>query len=193
MSDGLEFHAGGCASQAISLCEIAASVDDIKDFEVIVHHDPSSIVLAATVHIVSFLVNVSTGETKIQDYSILHDCGRMVNPMMVDGQIMGGTVQGIGEVLMEAVRYDEQAQPLTISLMEYEVPRSSDIVPFHIEAMHSADGAKVFKGVGESGTIGAVPAVTSAVADALSGFPVSVNWLPLTSSSLRIALMKASR
>ena len=101
-------------------------------------------------------------------------------------------MQGIGEVLMEGLRYDAEAQPLTISLMEYEIPRSVDIVPFLIESMHSEEGGLHFKGVGESGTIGAVPAVASAIQDALSGLNVSVNTLPLTSKRIRTMLTKAS-
>ena len=179
-------------SRNISLKDLARSITDPSDFMVTVQSDPPSIVLAATVHVVCVNVDVSSGEVMILSYAIVHDCGRMINPMMVDGQVMGAAVQGIGEVLMEGLRYDADAQPLTISLMEYEIPRSVDIVPFLIESMHSEEGKHHFKGVGESGTIGAVPAVTSAIQDALFGLNVSVNTLPLTSKRIRTMLMKAS-
>lgn len=183
----------GNASKSVSLRDLALSAEDPADLMITVRNDPPGIVLAATVHVACVRIDVATGEVKVQSYTIVHDCGRMINPMMVEGQVQGGTVQGIGEVLMEALRYDEEAQPLTINLMEYEIPRSLDTVPFVIEAMHGEEGAKHFKGVGESGTIGAVPAVTSAVADALAPLGVIVNSIPLTSQKIRTLLMEAGR
>jgi carbon-monoxide dehydrogenase large subunit len=125
-----------------------------------------------------------TGKVSIDRYVVVHDCGRMINPALVDGQIQGATIQGLGEVLMERMIYDGQGQPLTISLMEYQLPRCADVMPMTIEPLHSQAGADIFKGVGESGIMAAVPALTNAIADALAGMDINVTSLPLTSSAI---------
>ena len=124
-------------------------------------------------HICEVEVNPSTGETQVVSYTSVNDVGRIVNPMIVEGQLDGGAVQGMGQALLEALVYDaESGQLVTGSLMDYAAPRA-DIMPqmFHTftnQTVPSTNNVLGVKGVGELGTIGATPAVVNAVADALA-------------------------
>ena len=109
----------------------------------------------------------------------------MINPNVVEGQIAGGTVQGIGGALLEQFVYDEDGNPVTTTFMDYLLPTSTDVPEIeygHIETM--APGPGGFKGVGEGGAIGAPPAVVNAVADALAPFGVEFTRLPLSPQSI---------
>ena len=101
-------------------------------------------------------------------------------------------MQGLGEVLMEALAYDEQGQPTVTSLMDYQLPRCVDAMPITVEARHSEQGAEVFKGVGESGIMAAVPAIANAVGDALARDGVSITALPLTAEAIHGLLWNRS-
>ena len=124
-------------------------------------------------HICEVEVNPTTGETHILSYTSVNDVGRVVNPMIVEGQLDGGAVQGMGQALLEALVYDaESGQLVTGSLMDYAAPRA-DIMPemFHTftnQTVPSTNNVLGVKGVGELGTIGATPCVVNAVADALA-------------------------
>ena len=159
--------------------------------EVIEYYDTPTAIIASMVHVASVVIDTRTGNVTIDRYVVIHDCGRMVNPVLVDGQIQGGIVQGLGEVLMEEIKIGEDGQPFTASLMDYQLPRCVDVMPMQIEAMHSEIGAGILKGVGEGGTIGAVPALTNAIGDAL-GPAVAVNALPLTAKRIREMLVSQS-
>jgi len=124
-------------------------------------------------HICEVEVNPATGETKVVSYTSMNDAGRIVNPMIVEGQLDGGAVQGLGQALLEGLVYDaESGQLLTGSLMDYAAPRA-DIMPemfqtFTNQTVPSTNNVLGVKGVGELGTIGATPCVVNAVADALA-------------------------
>ncbi len=124
-------------------------------------------------HICEVELNPSTGETQVVSYTSMNDVGRIVNPMIVDGQLDGGAVQGMGQALLEALVYDaESGQLLTGSLMDYAAPRA-DIMPkmfrtYTNQTVPSTNNVLGVKGVGELGTIGATPSVVNAVADALA-------------------------
>lgn len=124
-------------------------------------------------HICEVEMNPSTGEIKVVSYTSMNDVGRVVNPMIVEGQLDGGAVQGMGQALLEALTYDaESGQLVTGSLMDYAAPRA-DIMPemFHTftnQSIPSTNNVLGVKGVGELGTIGATPCVVNAVADALA-------------------------
>jgi len=124
-------------------------------------------------HICEVEVNPSTGETSVASYTSMNDVGRIVNPMIVEGQLDGGAVQGMGQALLESLVYDaESGQLLTGSLMDYAAPRA-DIMPqmFHTftnQTVPSTNNVLGVKGVGELGTIGATPCVVNAIADAIS-------------------------
>jgi carbon-monoxide dehydrogenase large subunit len=131
--------------------------------------------------------DVDTGGVKILRYVVVHDCGRMINPMMVEGQILGGVIHGIGMTLFEWMRYDREGQPLTVTLADYLLP-TSDVVPrleiLHLESPTPLNPLGV-KGAAESGTIGAPATIISAIEDALRPLDIRVSQLPLTPPQLR--------
>jgi carbon-monoxide dehydrogenase large subunit len=149
-------------------------------------------------HISEVEIDPLTGHVAVVSYASVNDVGRVVNPMIVRGQLDGGAVQGIGQALYEQVVYDrETGQPLTGSLMDYVAPRAEDSPVFKTEMDSSVpcqNNALGVKGVGELGTIGATPAVVNAVADALSraGMAAKAPLLQMPLSSARVwALMNA--
>ena len=121
------------------------------------------------------------------------DCGVVINPNVVEGQVAGGVVQGIGGVLLEHFVYDEDGNPLTTTFLDYLLPTAPEIPMFeygHIQTASERPGG--FKGMGEGGAIGAPAAVFNAVADALSPFGVTLTRQPLTPASLVQAIAAAT-
>jgi carbon-monoxide dehydrogenase large subunit len=145
------------------------------------YYDPPNPSITNATHVVQVAIDALTGLVDIERYVVVHDSGRIINPQIVEGQIRGGIVQGLGSVLYEAIRHDEQGQTLQASLMDYLLPTIADVPD--IEILHqetwATDTAGGFKGVGEGGTIGAVPAIAVAIADALRASAVRVTELPL--------------
>ncbi|TMD86214.1 MAG: xanthine dehydrogenase family protein molybdopterin-binding subunit, partial [Chloroflexi bacterium] len=136
-------------------------------------------------HVCTCEVEITTGQVKLLRYVVGEDCGPMINPQVVEGQIAGGVVQGIGGVFYEHLAYDEDGNPVTTTLLDYLLPTAPDVPPIefvHIETPSSGPGG--YKGVGEGGAIGAPPAVVNAVADALAPFGVTVTRLPLGPSQI---------
>ncbi len=151
-----------------------------------------SIFVNAT-HVCTCEVDVVTGKVTLLRYIVSEDCGPMINPNVVEGQIAGGTVQGIGGALLEHLEYDDAGNPVTTTLMDYLMPTASDVPMLeygHVETPSPGPGG--YKGVGEGGAIGAPPAVVNAVADALAPFGVRVTDLPLTPSAI-VALLVDDR
>jgi carbon-monoxide dehydrogenase large subunit len=120
-------------------------------------------------HAVEIEIDEATGRTAIVNYVIVDDFGVSLNPMLLEGQVHGGTVQGIGQALMEDTGYDESGQLITASLMDYALPRAADIPDFTFETRNVPCKANPLgvKGAGEAGAIGSCPAVMNAVIDAL--------------------------
>jgi carbon-monoxide dehydrogenase large subunit len=118
------------------------------------------------------------------------DCGRLINPMLVEGQIHGGIAQGLAQALFEEVVYDENGRLLTGSLMDYAVPRAENMP--HLELSHTVTPTDVnplgIKGVGEAGTIGSTPAIAASVIDALAPFGVQHLDMPLRPEKLWAAM-----
>jgi len=123
---------------------------------------------------------------RIRDFCALDDVGRVVNPMIVEGQIHGGIAQGVGQALMEQVVYDAAGQPLTGSFMDYAMPRAGDLPAFRTARQEtpSPDNLLGVKGAGESGTIGAPAALVNAVIDALA--PLGITHLDMPLTPLRV-------
>ena len=145
------------------------------------YYDPPPVTFANATHIAEVEIDVKTGAVKILRYVVVEDCGKLVNPMIVDAQVAGGVVQGIGNALLEHLRYDEEGQLLTTSLMDYLAPSAADVPDFevgHIETLTPLTVEGV-KGMGEGGAIGAPAAIINAVADALAPFGAKVTDLPL--------------
>ncbi|MGZ4683876.1 MAG: xanthine dehydrogenase family protein molybdopterin-binding subunit, partial [Acidimicrobiales bacterium] len=149
----------------------------------------SPMIWANATHLCTCEVDVVTGEVALLRYIVSEDCGRMINPNVVEGQIAGGTVQGIGGALMEHLAWDEDGNPLATTFVDYLLPTTTDVPVIeygHVET--PAPGPGGYKGVGEGGAIGAPPAVINAVADALSPFGVKITRLPLSPDAI-VALL----
>jgi carbon-monoxide dehydrogenase large subunit len=132
-------------------------------------------------HICTVAIDPDTGEVAILRYVVVEDCGRMINPAVVDGQIRGGIAQGIGAVLFERIVYDDVGQNRTTTFQDYLVPTALDVPTIEIHHLQGPDqGAVPYRGVGEGGAIGAPAAVTNAIEDALWHFGARVRsqYLP---------------
>ena len=144
--------------------------------------EPPNFTFPFGAHIVVTEIDGQTGEVKIRRYVAVDDCGNIINPLIVDGQVHGGIAQGLGQALWEQAVYDENGQLLTGELMDYAVPKAHRM-PW-IESDHTTTPSPVnplgVKGVGEAGTIGCSPAVVNSVVDALSPLGVRHIDMPLT-------------
>jgi carbon-monoxide dehydrogenase large subunit len=126
-------------------------------------------------HVCTVEVDIATGQVKILRYVVVEDCGRVINPAVVDGQVRGGVAQGIGEVLLEHAAYDEDGNFMAGTFMDYLLPTSADIPAIEIEHLETdPDGEVGFRGVGEGGAVVAPATLTNAVEDALSPFGARV-------------------
>jgi carbon-monoxide dehydrogenase large subunit len=137
-------------------------------------------VWANATHVCTCEVDTATGEVTLLRYIVSEDCGPMINPAIVEGQIAGGTVQGIGGALLEELAYDDDGNPIATTFMDYLLPTMADVPVIeygHVITPSSGPGG--YKGVGEGGAIGAPPAIVNAVADALAPFGVTITRLPL--------------
>ncbi len=145
-------------------------------------YDPVNFTFPFGTHIAVVEVDPDTGRVALKRFVCCDDVGNVVNPMIVDGQIHGGVVQGIGQALLEEVVYDESGQMITGSYMDYAMPRADDVPMIETDRTvtpcpHNPLGVK---GAGEAGTIGSTPAVVNAVVDALAHLGVTDIQMPLT-------------
>jgi carbon-monoxide dehydrogenase large subunit len=147
---------------------------------------PPTVTWSYAVHVAIVEVDCETGRVSIDNYAVAHDCGVVVNPMLVEGQIMGGTAQGLGGILCEAIAYDANGQLLTGSLMDYALPTAGDIPAMRIVHQHSPSPLNPLgvKGVGEGGAVAPPAAIANAVCDALVAFGVEVNATPIKPEQL---------
>ncbi len=132
-------------------------------------------------HIAMVEMDRETGETKLLKLIAVDDCGNIINPLIVEGQVHGGLAQGIGQAMFEEVVYDEDGQPVTASFMDYVMPRAADLPTFELERTVTPTPVNPLgaKGVGEAGTIGSSPCVINAAVDALAPFDVTHIDMPL--------------
>ena len=140
-------------------------------------------------------VDIETGAVTIEKFLVAEDAGRIINPMIADGQVHGGIAQGIGNALLEEIVYDETGGILTANLADYMPPTAHEMPPIelhHIETRTTASITKA-KGLGEGGTIGAPAAVINAINDALTPFGVAIDEMPATPQRIRAALRKAEK
>lgn len=143
-------------------------------------------------HAAEVEVDIETGDVRILNYFVVHDCGTLINPLIVDGQIQGGVAHGIGNALLEWMRHDENAQPLTTTFVDYMLPSACtvpNITSSHIETPSPLNPLGV-KGAGEGGTIPVPAAIASAIEDALSEFGVRIRQSPVTPQSV-VALLRS--
>jgi carbon-monoxide dehydrogenase large subunit len=192
-SDDVSFADGKCTDKQTgkskTLAEIAAAAyramklppDTQPGLVATYFWEPPNFTFPFGAHIVVSEVDRETGEIAINRYVAVDDCGKIINPLIVDGQVHGGVVQGLGQALWEHAVYDDDGQLVTGEFMDYAVPRASRI-PW-IESSHTETPSPVnplgVKGVGEAGTIGCSPAVVNSVVDALSPLGVRHIDMPL--------------
>ena len=159
------------------------------------YYEPPTVTWSYAVHAAVVDIDVEIGRVKIEKYVVAHDCGVMVNPMLVEGQIVGGAVQGIGGALLEEIKYDSQGQPLTTSFMDYILPTARDVPRLHLIHQHSPSPLNPLgvKGVGEGGPIGPPAALANAISDALHPFKVEFNRTPITPRHIRETIREALR
>ncbi|MGH9929678.1 MAG: xanthine dehydrogenase family protein molybdopterin-binding subunit [Pyrinomonadaceae bacterium] len=143
--------------------------------------EPKNFTFPFGTHIVVVEIDKETGDIKFLRYVAVDDCGKVINPMLVDGQLHGGIVQSMGQALFEEVVYDDQGQLVTGSLMDYALPRASHIPWLELDRTETPSPVNPLgvKGVGEAGTIGATPAIVGAIVDALSSFGVKHLDMPV--------------
>jgi carbon-monoxide dehydrogenase large subunit len=143
--------------------------------------EPTNFTFPFGTHIAVIEIDRETGDIKFLRYVAVDDCGRVINPLLVDGQIHGGIVQAIGQALFEELVHDEQGQLVTGTLMDYAVPKAGMLPWFELDRTETPSPVNPLgvKGVGEAGTIGATPAVVGAVVDALSPFGVRHMDMPV--------------
>ena len=185
-------HISGIPSSGMTLGELAGALAGVPGYalpadvepglEAQTHFSPSGLAYSNATHAVEAEVSADTGATTIRRYIVVNDCGRMINPTLVEGQIHGGVVHGIGNALFERMVFDEDAQPLTTNFGDYLLPTITE-VPF-IEIAHMESPSPLnplgVKGVGESGVVPAAAAIVSAIEDALSPWNIRINEYPVT-------------
>ena len=144
-------------------------------------------------HVAMVEVDVETGAVRIERYIVAEDAGRLVNPMIADGQIQGGVAQGIANALLEEIVYDEAGNILTTSLADYLPPTAHEIPPVEIRHLETWTDASITraKGLGEGGAIGPPAAIVNAINDALAPFAVSIDEFPASPRRIRAALRAA--
>ena len=193
----------GAPDLAVPLSDVAEAASGVPGYslpdgveaglEANVNFKPPGLAYSNGVHAVEVEVDVETGAVEFLNYVVVSDCGRIVNPMLVDGQVTGGVVHGIGNALYEWMGYDSAGQPLTTTLADYVMPTAAELTRLDLryEETPSPINPLGVKGVGECGTVPAAAAIVAAVEDALSPFGVRVTDYPMTPPRLR-ALIEAA-
>ena len=184
------FGVSGVPGSALSWAQLAAEVELVAEEE-FTQEDQS---FPFGCHVAVAEVDVETGEARLVRHVAVDDCGTMINPMLVEGQVHGGVAQGASQALYEEFVYDADGNPLTTSLIDYAVPGIGDLP--NVETLHMETPSPLnplgAKGIGESGTIGATPAVQNAVIDAVSYLGVRHIDMPLHPMRVWEAIRAAS-
>ena len=204
--DDLELVSGcvqvkGVPGHSIALGELAALSNPINSLEpgvepglrAIEYHRPEGAEFSSGIHGAIADVDIETGVPTIQKYVVVHDCGNMINPAIVDGQVLGGTAQGIGGAFFEKLEFNEQGQLLTTTFMDYLIPTAMEIPEIEIHHLDrpSTRNPLGVKGVGEGGAIGAPAVCAAAVEAALQPFGVRCNAVPLSPSDILVMINHA--
>jgi carbon-monoxide dehydrogenase large subunit len=158
------------------------------------YFEPPTVTWSYAVHAVIVEVDAETGGVKIDNYAIAHDCGVVVNPLLLEGQVVGGAAQGIGGAILEEFHYNSEGQLLTASLQDYMVPTACEIPAMTVVHQESPSPLNPFgvKGVGEGGAISPPVAIANAVCDALAHLKIELNRTPVRPDQLAQAIRTAS-
>ena len=157
--------------------------------------DPPALTFSSGTHVCEVEIDADTGVVTIPRYTIVEDCGRVLNPRIVDGQLHGATAQGLAGALFEEVVYDASGQNLCATFMEYAVPPATRLPSFAVEHLERPDPDTPLgiKGMAEGGVMGASAAVSNAIADALAGLGIDAGRQPFTARRIGEALLSARR
>jgi aerobic carbon-monoxide dehydrogenase large subunit len=207
--DDLELRDGrvevvGAPGSGLSLREVAEAVSGVPGYampgkfepglESLQSFLPDALTYGMGCHAVEVEVDPETGRVRIVRYVVVNDSGKLINPMIVEGQIIGGAAHAIGNTLYEWMRYDEAAQPLTTTFADYLLPTAPELPNIEMQFLQSPSPLNPLgvKGVGESGCVPAAGAIVAAIEDALSAYGVTISEYPVTPARL-FALIEAAR
>jgi carbon-monoxide dehydrogenase large subunit len=192
--EGGRLHVAGMPGRALTLGQVAAVAVKSKvlaptgepGLNSCAYFYPDTVTWAFGAQAAAVEVDLETCQVRVLRYVAVHDSGRPINPVVVEGQLQGGVAQGLGAALMEELVYDGQAQLLTGSWLDYAIPRADDLpgLVIALDDHPSVINELGVKGVGESGAIAPGPAVANAVEDALAEFGVTIRALPVTPARL---------
>ena len=197
-----KYRVKGAPDRGVTLAEIAEAAyggkipEDMEPgLEATNFFKPADETFPFGTHVAVVEVFPDTGEVKLLDYYSVDDCGVRISPMLVEGQVHGGLAQGIGQALWEEIRYDENGQLLTGTLMDYAVPKASYFPVFKTDATVTPTPINPLgaKGIGEAATIGSTPAVANAVIDALEPFGITHLDIPFTAEKVWAAIRQSGK
>jgi carbon-monoxide dehydrogenase large subunit len=169
--------------------------EEREELEATKSYDPFFGTTSSATHIAVLEIDPETFKVRLERYQVAEDCGRLINPLIVDGQVHGGVAQGVGAALFEEVVYDREGQNLTASLIDYLVPAASDVPPIDVVHLDTSSPTTLggFRGMGEGGTIGAPAAIANAISDALLPLGIEIDELPVTPERLFRIIRNAQR
>jgi aerobic carbon-monoxide dehydrogenase large subunit len=184
---------GELARAAQGMPGFSLAVEQTPGLEHTAYFTPPQASYCNGTHIAEVEVDPFTGGVQLLRYTVAHDSGRIINPLIVDGQVQGGVAHGVGNALFEQMKYNQGAHPLTTTFQDYLLPAALDVPGCDIEHVETPNPLNPLgvKGAGEGGTIPAPAAIISAVEDALSAFGVRFTEMPLTPDRIVDALRKA--
>jgi aerobic carbon-monoxide dehydrogenase large subunit len=185
LGEDVDFDAGVLRARGsnttMSLAELAARHPQALDTRARYAKEKPAPTFPNGCHVAEIEIDPETGRVRVARYNIVDDFGTLVNPLLVEGQVHGGIAQGLGQALLEDVVYDESAQLLTGSFMDYGIPRADDMpraIAFTSQPVPNPNNPLGAKGCGEAGTIGAMPSIMNAIVDALGGTHVDMPATP---------------
>jgi carbon-monoxide dehydrogenase large subunit len=189
------FHVAGSAGTGLGWAQLASSpaVAAAGGLTAATHYVPESPTFPFGAHLAVVEVDSETGDSRLERFVAVDDAGRILNPLIAEGQVHGGIAQGVAQALYEEMRYDEDGNPLNGSLVSYAVVAASELPSFEVVEMETPTPVNPLgaKGIGESGTIGSIPAVQNAVVDALSHLGVRHLDMPATPERVWRAIAEA--
>src|SRR5206468_322619 len=193
----------GVPGRTVSLADVAAAAwastglppDMEPGLDATTVWEPTNFTFPSGTHAAVVEVEPDSGSVRLVRLVAVDDCGRVINPLLVEGQIHGGLAQGIGQALWEHLAYDDSGQCVTASLMDYAIAKAAQLPTFELDSIETPSPVNVLgaKGCGESGTIGSTPAIVNAVIDALAPFGVTHLDMPLTPANIWAAVEHARR
>jgi carbon-monoxide dehydrogenase large subunit len=183
------------AAKAVGMPGFSMAGGPAPGLEATSHFTPDQSTYSNGTHVAEVEVDIETGEVKILRYVVMHDCGHVINPMVVEGQVVGGVIHGVGNAFFEHMLYDAQAQPLSTHFGDYMLPLATDSPNVEVSHMETPSPLNPLglKGAGEGGTIPAIATLISAVEDALAPFGVQISEAPITPQRIVALLREAAK